>query len=334
MKSLPALLLTLPLLAGLTAQAQALTPQQLYARLSPSVWLVRTFDAEGTLLATGSAVVTGPETLLTNCHVLRHAKRFDITNDNVAHAGRLQYLDLERDMCQITARNMQAPAVALGDSDALVVGQKVYALGNPHGLERTFSDGMVSALRRPDDQSLGTIQITAPISPGSSGGGIFDEQGRLLGITTAIIKDAQNLNFAIPINWVKELAVRSDAALKAAAATEAPAPAPAPPRATAPAPAAPKTAAGPSGRNVNDLAAVPVNESCRGDYGKFLASRPPRAFAITAAGACAWADGMGSPHPELSKASDPAQRALDYCRSWHGDDCKLYAVDQRVVWEH
>jgi serine protease Do len=331
----PILLLSvLCMLASLTAHAEPLTPQQLYARLSPSIWLVHTFDSDGAPLATGSAVVTRPETLLTNCHVLRHAKRFSITNDNVAHEAHLQYLDVARDLCQITARNLQAPAVVLGDSDAVAVGQKVYALGNPRGLERTFSDGLVSALRRSDDHKLSRIQISAPISHGSSGGGLFDEQGRLVGITSSGFDDAQNLNFAIPINWAGELAARSDAAMKVAAtastaAPSAPVRAPEIPRTATPtAPGSPPR----DGADVNDVAAVPGSERCREDYRKFLASRPPRAFAISDGGQCAWADGMGSPRPDLSKSADPVRRALDYCLTWYGNGCRLYAIDQRVVW--
>jgi S1-C subfamily serine protease len=228
-----ALLSVLCMLSGLTAHAEVLTPQQLYARLSPSVWLVHTFDANGAPLASGSAVVVAPETLVTNCHVLRRSRRFTVTNDNVTHEGHVQYLDVERDLCQVTARNLHAPAVVLGDSDAVVVGQKVYTLGNPRGLERTFSDGMVSALRRSDDQKLlRLIQISAPISHGSSGGGLFDEQGRLLGITSGGFDDAQNLNFAIPINLLSELAARSQAALKVAAVPSAQAAPPTPATAT------------------------------------------------------------------------------------------------------
>ncbi|GAB3765502.1 hypothetical protein GCM10028796_22900 [Ramlibacter monticola] len=304
----------LPFLASLAAHAQAPTPQQLYERLAPSVWLVHTYGDGGKPLARGSAVVIAAETLVTNCHVLEGAKRFTVTNDNVTHEARPQYIDAERDLCQVMARNLRAPAVALGDSDTVVVGQKVYTLGNPRGLERTFSDGLVSALRRSDDQKLRRIQFSAPISHGSSGGGLFDEQGRLVGITASGFDDAQNLNFALPANWVSELAERGEAARQVASARAA-------------------ASAARSARDINDVAAVPTSEGCRGDYRKFLTSRAPRAFAISTAGECAWANGAGSPHPEVSKARDPIERALDYCRSRHGKGCRIYAVDQRVVWD-
>lgn len=321
MKARAALLL-LGLHAAACVSAQPLpAPEDLFRQLTPSVWIVRTYDAKGEPHAYGSAVVVAPETLVTNCHVLEGGRRFTIQNDNVGHNALLQYQDPERDLCQITARGMTAPAVTLGDSDALVVGQKVYALGNPRGLERTFSDGLISALHRKEpSRELVRIQTSAPVSQGSSGGGLFDTRGRLIGITSATRRDGQNLNFAIPINWLQELPQRH--AARSAAAT-APTPAPA-----VPAPAAPPSGA----RNVADVDAVPVNEACKGQYRRFLGARHPRAFAITASGQCAWADGVGSPRPELSKARDPSTRALEYCERSHGGGCALYAVDDRVVW--
>ncbi len=193
--------------------ALALTPDKFYAKTAPSVWHVFVYDADGLAFAQGSAVVIGKETLLTNCHVLAKAKRISVRQDNTTYDAKLQHIDVERDLCQITARNMVAPAVPLGDSGRLTVGQKVYTLGNPKGLELTLSDGLVSALRKDDDMALRYIQTTAPFSHGSSGGGLFDEEGRLVGITTAIAKDAQNVNFAIPINYLKDLPARSAAAI-------------------------------------------------------------------------------------------------------------------------
>jgi S1-C subfamily serine protease len=75
------------------------------------------------------------------------------------------------------------------------VGERVYSIGSPRGLELSLADGMVSSKRTAEGNRL--IQTSAPISPGSSGGGLFDAAGNLLGITTFMIKDAQNINFAI-----------------------------------------------------------------------------------------------------------------------------------------
>lgn len=253
-KLVPAMLLSV--LGGALCSARAALPSdKLYSMLAPSVWRVVTFDADGKTLGQGSAVVIGPEALVTNCHVLAKAKSFVVRQDNVAIGATLQYIDVERDMCQIAARNLKAPAVRIGDSDSLAVGQHIYALGNPLGLEMTLSDGLVSSFRKDGNQRLRYIQISAPISPGSSGGGLFDEDGRLVGITSAGYDKGQNLNLAIPIKWLQELPARSRAALGQGAANPRPAgaapadsapvvvqqpPAPAPvarPPAPAPAPA-------------------------------------------------------------------------------------------------
>lgn len=86
--------------------------------------------------------------------------------------------DSERDVCQVQVQNLGTPAVATGDTSRLVVGQNVYAVGAPLGLELTLSAGLVSSLRGSSGR-LAAIQTSAPISPGSSGGGLFDDEGRL-----------------------------------------------------------------------------------------------------------------------------------------------------------
>jgi len=79
----------------------------------------------------------------------------------------------------------------------------VYAVGDPQGLETTLSNGIVSGFREYRGNEY--IQITAPISPASSGGGLFDTQGRLIGITTMYLKDGQALNFAAPVEWIASI---------------------------------------------------------------------------------------------------------------------------------
>jgi hypothetical protein len=188
---------------------------QIYAALEPSVWVVQTFDKDDLPLAQGSAVVIATDTLATNCHVLRKAKRVEVTHRGVARAATLELWDTTRDLCQLRAPGIEAPPVVLAD-DTVAVGQPVVALGAPAGLELTLSAGIVSALRRDDAGRLFGIQTSAAISRGSSGGGLFDERGRLLGITTASVSgDAQNLNLALPVAMVRELPERHAAAQRA-----------------------------------------------------------------------------------------------------------------------
>ena len=199
--------------ASIPVAAQSVDTAGLYARLEPSIWVVRTFDKDDLPLSQGSAVVVGAQSLITNCHVLRKAKRVEVTHAKSTSAATLELWDTARDLCQLKAAGVQAPAVALADDAAVVVGQPVIALGAPAGMELTLSAGIVSALRQGDSGRLTAIQTSAAISRGSSGGGLFDGEGRLLGITTASIGgNAQNLNLALPVSMVRELPERHAAA--------------------------------------------------------------------------------------------------------------------------
>jgi S1-C subfamily serine protease len=199
--------------AAVSLPLAAMEPDKLFKLVAPSVWMVRTFDRDGLPLSSGSAVVIRDRALLTNCHVLGEAGSFSLVKDKVSFRASLQEVDLERDFCLITVADerFQAPAVKMADSDRLAVGQRVIALGNPRALEMTLSDGLISRLQRGDDEQLEAIQTSAPFSPGSSGGGLFDMDGHLIGITQRIdlLVGSQNLNFALPINWVKDLSERS-----------------------------------------------------------------------------------------------------------------------------
>lgn len=328
------------ILTATVSNVHALSPDKFFQKTAPSVWRVFTYDEDGISFAHGSAVVIGKETLLTNCHVLAKAKRFVVRKDNISYDAKLQHIDVERDLCQIAVRNFTAPPVPIGDSEKLSVGQRVYTLGNPESLELTLSEGLVSALRQDETTRLKYIQITAPISHGSSGGGLFDEEGRLIGITTATAKRGQNLNFAMPINYLQELPARSAAALaKRAAASASSAKAEvqqasAPPlragtngnkSASRPSPAASGYA------DVNDIARlVQLNPRARAAYEAFLSKPLPRAFALSESGG--WWMSWGTKPKDPSASMDPAIRAVPDCERYHQRRCFLYVVDEVVVW--
>ncbi|NML42779.1 trypsin-like peptidase domain-containing protein [Ramlibacter sp. G-1-2-2] len=192
----------------LAGPAAAISPEELYDRVSPSIWLVEN-DMGGGKGAIGSAVVIAPGVLVTNCHVVEKAASLRVAHEERRFPAQLQYQDPVRDLCQLQASGVDAPAVRIAAASHLRVGAKVYALGNPKGLELTLSDGLVSALRHGRAGELEYVQISVPISPGSSGGGLFDQAGRLVGITTAGMKDGQNLNFALPAEWIVDLPARA-----------------------------------------------------------------------------------------------------------------------------
>ncbi|MGE8368226.1 S1C family serine protease [Cupriavidus sp.] len=171
--------------------------------------MVSVYDAQGVPFGMGSSVVIGPEELVTNCHVLKGGRSVSIRREKITHAASLLHPDAERDLCILRAKGLTAPAVKIAPLSALKVGQKVYAIGAPRGYELTLSDGLLSSLNKDERDRVVRLQTTAPISPGSSGGGLFNAQGQLVGITYLMRTDAQNLNFAIPAQWIAEVPARS-----------------------------------------------------------------------------------------------------------------------------
>ena len=188
----------------------AKTPAEVFSMASPSVVVVRARDAQGKLIGFGSGVVIAPAQVITNCHVTNKGARLEVKSGPGTLPASLRYTDRERDLCQLAVPGLTAPAVKIGSVKQLKIGARVVALGAPQGLELSLSDGIVSALRGAGDASI--IQTTAPISPGSSGGGLFDEEGRLIGITTYYLAEGQNLNFALPADWIAALPERAKTA--------------------------------------------------------------------------------------------------------------------------
>lgn len=109
-------------------------------------------------------------------------------------------IDKEHDLLLLSIPSIKAPSLVLGDSDKITVGDEVYVIGNPYGLEGTFSQGIVSSIRTLHSDTL--LQITAPISPGSSGEPVLNTQGEIIGVSMGTIEGGQNLNFAIPSSYL------------------------------------------------------------------------------------------------------------------------------------
>jgi tetratricopeptide (TPR) repeat protein len=198
----------LALLSLLVAHAN--TPEQIFVQVSPSVVVVDFFDAKGKSIGQGSGAVVGAGQVITNCHVVQNRRSLQVRQLGKTFKATLQYADPDRDLCQLSVPNLQAPPLVMGTANKLRVGQRVYAIGAPKGLELTLSEGLISSLRPYEGSQY--IQTSAAISPGSSGGGLFDDQGRLVGITTFQFIEGQNLNFALPVDWIGELPTRALAA--------------------------------------------------------------------------------------------------------------------------
>jgi hypothetical protein len=191
----------------LSHAAAARTPEQVFESASRSVVLVHGYDAEGNTLSQGSGVVTGRETVTTNCHVTDDTARVEVIFQSKTFSATPGAANRDRDLCQLKVPQLGAPRAALY-TGRLRVGQRVYAIGAPEGLELTFTEGLISNLREFEGSRY--IQTSAVIAQGSSGGGLFDADGRLIGITAFIVGEGQNLNFALPANWIIELTAAAD----------------------------------------------------------------------------------------------------------------------------
>ncbi len=172
---------------------------------SKAVVLINVYNANNTIMATGSGfIISDDGRIVTNYHVIDKAAKMEIVMNSgkkYSVSGVLNY-SVEKDIAVLKIETEDVlPYLSLGDSEELKLGESIVAIGSPYGLQNTISTGIVSSFRA-DVMRTGytDIQITAPISSGSSGGCLFNLYGEVVGITYAGYVEGQNLNFAIPIN--------------------------------------------------------------------------------------------------------------------------------------
>lgn len=210
LRPLPLLLRSLGALLGAASTAHALEPDAVFSRAAPAVWTVKA-DVGNNKTAFGSAVAVLPDLLVTACHVVDKAIAVQITQkDTTTKIARItRDPDPARDLCVLsTATPLKLATVEIAPIASVRVGQRVFAIGSPHGLELSLTEGLVSALRPKSPGELPAIQTSAAISAGSSGGGLFDTDGRLIGVTDNISPGGENLGFAYPAQWLAELPQR------------------------------------------------------------------------------------------------------------------------------
>ncbi|HMM75602.1 MAG TPA: S1C family serine protease [Gammaproteobacteria bacterium] len=198
-------LLLLACLRG--AQAAGTTaPEFVFERAAPSVVTVYAADRGGRVLSQGSGVVVQARHVLTNCHVLKGADFVGLKSGGATITAELVEVKIAHDLCLLRAALLDAPPLARGSAQDLRIGQRVYALGAPLGLDLTFTEGLVSGLRHEGGYAL--IQTSAAVSPGSSGGALLAQDGSLVGIISFKLSDEgnhrENLNFAMPIDLLDE----------------------------------------------------------------------------------------------------------------------------------
>jgi S1-C subfamily serine protease len=230
---------------GAEAQPRAVTPRgdlaqdeqatiELFDRAKDSVVHITTWErrqgmdrlwmrAEEYPRGEGSGFVWDDKgTIVTNVHVLNGGSRFVVTlSDGTEFEGSDPYGDREHDiaMIHIDAPRAKLKPILVGSSKDLKVGQKVFAIGNPFGLDHTLTTGVISGLNReittdPEGQAKvirGVIQTDAAINPGNSGGPLLDSAGRLIGMNTAIYSrggDSAGIGFAVPVDLINAIVPR------------------------------------------------------------------------------------------------------------------------------
>lgn len=197
------LVLTLLWLAPL-ARAESL--EALARRCGPAVVVFK--DSENDVF--GSGVLVSPDgIILTAEHLFSDGEPYTVSLPGGRELPFKRYLfrDAPNDLTALEVEGSGLPYAELGEPEKVAVGASVVAIGNPRGLENTISPGIISG-RRPFPDGTYQLQTTAPISPGSSGGGLFDQEGRLLAITVSYLGDSQNLNFAVPVSLADLTSVR------------------------------------------------------------------------------------------------------------------------------
>jgi serine protease Do len=180
--------------------APKLTPEQIAQIAVSSVVVIRSPTGLGS-----GFVAAADGKIVTNFHVIEGATQASIiTSDRVEHTDvEVIALDKAHDLAVLRIRTQKLKPLTLGDSSLAKAGEHVVAIGNPLGLGGTISDGLLSAIR--ELPNLTVLQISAPISRGSSGGPVFNDHGEVIGVSTFLLSGGQNLNFAIPIDIVKPM---------------------------------------------------------------------------------------------------------------------------------
>lgn len=200
--------------AQVTQASTKLEASSIYEKAAPSVVFITCVDAGGQ--PSSGVILRADGIIATNFHVVSGAvaARVQLSNSDIYDDVSVVDIDERKDIAILKIKAVNLPVLAIADSDAIKVGAAIYTIGSPRGLTGSLSSGIVSSLRPASDLSseltgFRIIQFTAPISPGSSGGALLDDTGKLLGLVFAFRPGGQNLNVAIPVNYVAPLAANA-----------------------------------------------------------------------------------------------------------------------------
>jgi len=184
-----------------------LSPEQVFEKASPAVVYLTVRDKDFKPIGLGSGFfVAASGLIVTNYHVIKGAEfaTARLSSGATLFIDGVVATDPNGDLALLKVSGGGYPCLKRAAAALPKIGSAVYAIGNPRGLENTFSSGMISG-HREIKHGLRVIQVTAPISPGSSGGPLLNASGEVVGVTTAYLTGGQNLNFAIPVSGVSAL---------------------------------------------------------------------------------------------------------------------------------
>ena len=186
----------------------ATDPRRVFAQASRSVLVLEVLDKSGLMLSVHSAIAVAEGRAVTTCNVLVGAPGVAIRAGNKQFKATVKAQDSLRNLCLLDIPGLSAPALQRPQAaESPSAGERVFAVSNALGLGVGISEGVVSGIRTFGPNSY--IQFTAPVSPGSEGGALVDEEGRLVGVIDYRHRDGQNVNFAAPGQWILEIEGRS-----------------------------------------------------------------------------------------------------------------------------
>lgn len=195
-------MLTIFLMTSTTASSSP--GKNIYQQSVRSVVYIESYDNSDTLISQGSGFYIKNDTVVTNFHVIKNSTYlllYDI-DGKFTYCNTASSFDVNKDIAILKIRP-QPSFLTMNFKDKPNIGDNIFVISSPRGFKFSISDGILSGIR--NINSINLYQMTAPISPGSSGGPVLDEKGNVIGIASSYFKDGQNINFSIPISYANDL---------------------------------------------------------------------------------------------------------------------------------
>lgn len=182
------------------------TADEVFTNVNDAIVVVEAYDFDGVKSTQGSGVILKDKNIIiTNFHILAGNEKIVLKHkDKEVKYSEIIGLSIDKDVLILKLEEADFPQIKVGNTAMLKVGSKVYAIGSPMGMENTITEGLVGGFRKFEDKKndIEYVQISASLSPGSSGGAVLNAEGELVGISTMGFKEGQNVNFAIKIEDV------------------------------------------------------------------------------------------------------------------------------------